>query len=117
MITREQLQAHFDHTRAVAKWSIDEVCLWGYFFTDHDRSRLLAAAPLLEQMGYRFVGLLEPSPDDDDKELLFLHVEREERHTVDSLDARNKYLYRFAEQAGIETYDGMDVGPLPTGIA
>ena len=117
MITREQLQDHFEHTRAVAKWSIDDVCLWGYFFTDHDRTKLLAAAPALEQMGYRVVGFLEPTPDDDDQELLFLHVEREERHTVDSLHARNQDLYRFAEQFGIETYDGMDVGPLPTGIA
>ena len=118
MITRDQLQAHFDHTRNVAKWSIDDVCLWGYFFTDHDRTKLLAAAPALEQMGYRFVGLLDrPSPGDDDQTLIFLHVEREERHTVDSLHARNQDLYRFADEFGLESYDGMDVGPITTGNA
>ncbi|MFN2513972.1 MAG: ribonuclease E inhibitor RraB [Pyrinomonadaceae bacterium] len=115
MISRDQLEDFFDHTRAVAKWSIDDICLWGYFFTDPDRAKLLAAAPVLEQMGYRFVGFLEPTPGDDDQKLLFLHVEREERHTVGSLYARNQELYRFAVEFGIETYDGMDVGPLTTG--
>lgn len=104
----------FDHARAKAKWSIDDVCLWGYFFTDHDRERLSAAAPALERMGYRVVGFLEPTPQDDDQGLLFLHVEREERHTVESLDARNLELYRFAAEFGIETYDGMDAGPIGT---
>lgn len=118
MITRDQLQDLFDNTRAKAKWSIDGVCLWGYFFTDHDRSKLLAAAPALEQMGYRFVGLLVPPPAEDGaSEVIFLHVEREEQHTVDSLHARNQELYRFAEEHGIEAYDGMDVGPVTTGSA
>lgn len=112
MITRDDLQEMFDSTRAKAKWSIDDVCLWGYFFTDHDRDKLLSAAPVLEKMGYRVVGFLEPTPEDDDQNLLFLHVEREELHTVGSLDARNQELYRFADEFGLESYDGMDVGPI-----
>ena len=112
MITRDSLQWLFDHTRTAAKWSIDDVCLWGYFFTDHDRNKLAEAAPLLERMGYRVVGFLEPTPDDDDQSLLFLHVEREELHTVESLHARNQELYRFADEFGLESYDGMDVGPI-----
>ena len=112
MITRESAQWLFDHTRTAAKWSIDDVCLWGYFFTDHDRERLSAAAPALERMGYRIVGILEPTPQDDDQDLLFLHVEREEQHTVESLDARNQELNRFANEFGLESYDGMDVGPI-----
>src|SRR6266567_263717 len=111
MISRDQLQEMFDAMRGKAKWNIDDVCLWGYFFTDHDRERLLASAPALERMGYKVVGLLGPTPEDDDQSLLLLHVEREERHTVDSLDARNRELYRFAEEFGLESYDGMDVGP------
>ena len=112
MITRDQLQEMFDSSRANAKWNIDGICLWGYFFTDHNRERLLLAAPVLEKMGYRLVGLLEPSSENDDQELLFLHVEREEQHTVDSLDARNRELYRFADEFQLESYDGMDVGPV-----
>jgi hypothetical protein len=112
MITRDSVEWLFDHTRTVAKWSIDDGCLWGFFFTDHDRNKLAAAAPVLERMAYRVVGFLEATPDDDDPNLLFLHVEREELHTVESLDARNQDLHRFAEEFGLESYDGMDVGPI-----
>jgi hypothetical protein len=112
MISRALLEDLFVRTRERAPWNIDGVCLWGYFFNDHDRSRLLAAAPALEQMGYRFVGILEPTPEDDDQGLLCLHVEREEKHTIESLEARNLELCHFAEEFGLETYDGMDVGPV-----
>jgi hypothetical protein len=112
MISRDMLEGLFTSSREKARWSIDGVCLWGYFFTDHSRERLLAAAPALERMGYRVVGILEPTPEDDDRGLYFLHVEREEQHTVDSLEARNRELERFAAEFELETYDGMDVGPI-----
>ena len=112
MITRDDLQEMFDSAKAGAKCNIDDVCLWGYFFTNHDRENLSAAAPVLERMGYRVVGFLEPTPDDDDQTQLFLHVEKEELHTVDSLDVRNQKLYRFADEFGLDSYDGMDVGPI-----
>ena len=112
MITRNDLEEMFANARARAKWNIDDVCLWGYFFTDHDRDKLSTAASALEGMGYRVVGFLEPTPDDEDQGLIFLHVEKEELHTVGSLDARNHELYQFAEEFGLESYDGMDVGPI-----
>ena len=43
--------------------------------------RLEKARGLLEARGYKFVDILEPTPQDDDQELLFLHVERVEQHT------------------------------------
>lgn len=112
MITRDDLEEMFAHARARATWNVDDVCLWGYFFTDHDRDKLSIAASVLERMGYRVVGFLEPTRDDEDQGLLFLHVEKEELHTVASLDARNQELYQFAEAFGLESYDGMDVGPI-----
>jgi regulator of RNase E activity RraB len=112
MITRDSVEWIFANSRARAKWNIDDVCLWGYFFTDHDRDKLSAAALVLERMGYRVVGFLEATPDDEDPGLLFLHVEKEELHTVETLDARNHELHQFAEEFGLESYDGMDVGPI-----
>jgi len=112
MITRDDLEQMFASVRAGAKWNVDYVCLWGYFFTDHDPAKLSAAASALERKGYRVVGILEPTRDDNDQDLLFLHVEREELHTVASLDNRNRELYKFAEEFGLESYDGMDVGPI-----
>jgi hypothetical protein len=41
-----------------------------------------------------------------------LHVRRVEMHSVESLLARNEELYRLAEELGIDSYDGMDVGPI-----
>ena len=97
MITHDDLEEMFANARARAQWNIDDVCLWGYFFTDHDRDKLSTAASALEGMGYRVVGFLEPTPDDEDEGLIFLHVEKEELHTVGSLDARNHELYQLAE--------------------
>src|SRR5215510_13020156 len=105
------LEEMFESTRTPAKWNIDGVCLWGYFFTDHNRAKLLGAVPTLESMGYRFVSVLQDAQNDD-QNLLFLHVEREERHTVDTLYARNQELTSLAEEFGLESYDGMDVGPV-----
>jgi hypothetical protein len=112
MISRDLIEDMFANTRGKASWDIDGLCLWGYFFCDKSRSKLMNAAPALEKMGYRFVGVMEPTPQDDDQATLTLHVEKEEVHTVDSLLARNAVLYRFADEFDLEDYDGMDVGPV-----
>ena len=112
MISRDALQDMFNEMRVRARWSIDGVCLWGYFFTDYSRERLLTAAPVLETMGFRVVGIRTPTTEDDDQHILTLHVEREEQHSIDSLDSRNQELERFAAEFQLESYDGMDVGPV-----
>lgn len=93
-------------------WDIDDACRWSFFFVDEDRERLIAAGDALARAGYEAVGLLEPHEDDDDRETLYLRVDRVERHTVDSLLARNAELYAFAEAHGLGDYDGMDVGAI-----
>ena len=115
MISRQNVQEMFDETRAKAKWRIDDVCCWGYFFTDYDRLKLMNAMKVLEGKGYRVVGIMEPSPQDDDQRLLMLHVEKDEVHTVESLLARNDELYGVARTLGLRSYDGMDVGPVNSG--
>lgn len=94
-----------------AKWDIDAVCRWSFFFVDVDRDRLIRAGEDLARGGYEFVGLLEPG-EDDDQETIYLRVDRVERHTVDSLLSRNSELYAFAESHGLANYDGMDVGAI-----
>ena len=68
----------------------------------------------LRQSGYRFVDIFEAALDGG-QSVLFLHVEKREMHTVASLYERNDELYRLAEQLGLESYDGMDVGPAESG--
>ena len=113
MIDRQLVEDMFADIRVKTKWKIDGPMLWGYFFTDTDRKKLLVAAAALEKMGYRYVDILEPTSQDDDQKTLSLHVEREEMHTVESLNVRNLELSRFAEQFHLGNYDGMDVGPIP----
>jgi hypothetical protein len=61
--------------------------LWGYFFTDTDPEKLARAGHLLAERGYRCVGVRPP--EDDPGGLHWLHVERIETHSVDSLQTRN----------------------------
>ena len=102
----------FDQIKQQGTWNIEDRCLWGYFFTDRDQSKLDAAGKLLQEQGYRYVGIIYPDQQDDDQTLLFLHVERVEAHSVESLLTRNDEFYEFARKHGLGSYDGMDVGPV-----
>ena len=112
MIERSQLEEMFESIRSAGRWNMQEPMLWGYFFTDSSAQKLESIVPMLEQSGYRFVSLFEPELDEGAEAYFFLHVEREEVHTVDSLFERNTQLEDFAASHGLATYDGMDVGPI-----
>lgn len=114
MIDRALIEDMFDGIRARGAWDLNGPLLWGFFFTDDNLERLEAAAQALVDDGYALVGIFQPQGDDgEDLDYLFMHVERVEHLTVDSLDRRNAELSQFAEQHGLRTYDGMDVGPAP----
>lgn len=108
-ISLESLEEMFSSIRAKTKWNVDGDLLWGYFFTDHDPAKFSPLKKHLEGMGYRYVTILKPESGEG-RGVYYLHVERVERHTPWSLHQRNQQLYRLAEQFGVETYDGMDVG-------
>lgn len=113
MITRDQLLEMFAGMRKDTSWDLSAPLLWGYFFIHGSADRLHEVAPLLEAQGYRIVDIYQSEPDDkDDPDLWWLHVEKAEVHTPDTLDARNQQLYAFADAHGLDAYDGMDVGPL-----
>ena len=112
MIQLEQLETMFADIAAGAKWDMSRPMLWGYFFTDQSRTKLEAAAGALVRQGYRFVDVFVPDLGQGEEEYFFLHVEREEVHSPESLHERNMQLYAFAELHELATYDGMDVGPI-----
>jgi hypothetical protein len=113
-ISRVQVEQVFNQLRARTPWNIEGPLTWGFFFTSFSKKSLEDAAKLLDQKGYRFV---EIRPNErrsqTDPEFWWLHVERFEIHTVDSLDKRNQELYTFAQSQNLRSYDGMDVGPAP----
>lgn len=109
VISIDQLREMFADMRTgpgYKKWNVDGPLLWGYFFTDQDENRLKPLADYLVGNGYRFVSIYPT----EDKSIFFLHVEKVEHHTPESLDKRNREFYKLAEQFHLESYDGMDVG-------
>jgi hypothetical protein len=113
VITREDLVEMFENIGRDTPWDMSKPKLWGYFFTDPDKAKLEQVVPLLEREGYRFVKIFvsdKEDPSEDD--LWWLHVEKIEVHTPDTLHARNQGLYKFARSHHLGSYDGMDVGPV-----
>lgn len=110
VISLDQLKEMFADMRAnpgYKKWNIDGPLLWGYFFTDPDPKKLRPVAEYLSSKGYRFVAIYPT----DDKSTFFLHVEKVEHHTPESLNQRNLEFYKLANRFQLGSYDGMDVGP------
>ena len=102
----------FDSISERTDWDVSGDMLWGYFFTDADRLVLERAAPLLDEMGYAVNSFyLSDKESKDEPDLWWLHVERVETHSADSLEKTNLMFNKFAEKHGIDSYDGMDVGP------
>ena len=115
MITRDQLDTMFASMARDTDWDLSAPLLWGYFFTHGSPEKLAQAAPLLEAQGYRVVDLfLSEKEEPNEPDLWWLHLEKVEVHTPQSLDARNQVLYAFADEHGLDAYDGMDVSPLQT---
>lgn len=112
MIELSQLEEMFANIKADAKWNMDEPMLWGYFFTDQSHEKLSALVPVLESQGYRYVDMFIPELNEGQDEYFFLHVEKEEVHSPQSLFERNAHLYALADLHELDSYDGMDVGPI-----
>ena len=84
------------------------IWLWGYFFTDKYPEKLKNLKEVLVKEGYRFVDLYLTS----DGHTYFLHVEKTEHHSAQSLYELNCKFYKLADKHNIDSYDGMDVGPI-----
>lgn len=103
----QKLKRMFANMRSEAGWNTADKLLWGYFFIDPKPKRLAPLADHLVTLGYRLVSLHQT----DDRSTHVLHVERVEIHTPASLFERNAELNALASEFGVESYDGMDVGP------
>jgi hypothetical protein len=103
-----ELEAMFADMRAKTPWNVDGPLLWGYFFFDSDRTKLEHAAAEFAPAGYKVLGIDQV----EGRRSFRLHVERVEKHTPATLNARNQELYSLATRLSLESYDGMDVGPV-----
>lgn len=112
MIPLKQLEEMFANIRANAPWDLDGELLWGYFFTDPSPDKLKDVADYLASDGYRVVDIYQT----DDQDVYFLHVEKIEHHTVQTLHSRNIELEKVAKRFHLKSYDGMNVGPAGTDL-
>lgn len=114
-ITLEYLRDMFAQISENTDWDVSGELLWGYFFTNDEKAGLEPVRDELVEGGYRFVDLYRSEPNEQDgSRFWWLHVEKEEIHTPESLDARNDALTRLAIRHRVDSYDGMDVGPIHT---
>lgn len=112
MIEFSALEEMFENIQTKTDWNINGSMLWGYFFTDKSSQKLEAAAIELEASGYRYVDLYLPDLGEGEEQYFFLHMEKEEIHSPVTLHQRNIQLYAFADKHSLDSYDGMDVGPV-----
>ena len=111
VITKQALEEMFQGMKESAEWDLSGPLLWGYYFTDESPEKLRDAGALLERQGYRVINIYRAEDGASSRTShWWLHVEKVEQHTVDSLHQRNVGLYAFAAKYGLGAYDGMDVG-------
>jgi hypothetical protein len=112
-ITIEQLDEMFNNISEQGQWDLSQPLLWGYFFTDNDPNKLELVIPKFQAMDYKVVDIfLAEKEEENEPDLFYLHIEKPEIHDSKSLDKRNDTFYIFAHQNGLDSYDGMDVGPV-----
>jgi hypothetical protein len=111
-ISRAQLEEMFAGIQAQTTWNINGNMLWGYFFTSRGKSELEKIAVVLKRDGYRLVGIRERQPKAPRAAAEWqLHVERVERHTVNTLYTRNSVFENLAKDHKDVSYDGIDLNP------
>ena len=103
MITIEKIEEMYSNMKSNGV-DITADFLYGYFFVSNKKALLEKAVPDLEAMTFKFVDIYQS----DDKNW-WLHVERIESHSAQTLFDLNKKLYAIADKYRIE-YDGYDLG-------
>ena len=105
---RQGIAEMFAKMSSEQKWNLEDDMLWGFFFTNPTKDPLVPFSKELEKMGYRVVDIYL----DDEQKDWWLHVEKIEIHTVDSLYQREAELRKLAATHNLGSYDGWDVGPV-----
>ncbi|UOK41614.1 MULTISPECIES: ribonuclease E inhibitor RraB [Flavobacterium] len=110
MITIETVIDFFNDLKNKDDFDTSKPLLYGYFFTDESKNKLLKVSGILENIGFKIVDIFDAEVEEDETPFFYLHIEKIEIHTPNSLDARNKYFYELADKYGLESYDGFDIG-------
>ena len=104
-ISLPKMQSAFDQMEKEAGWDVKMELYWGYYFLEHEVSKLESFAKQLEKLGFRIVEIRIAS---EDKEYL-MHAEEHITHSPKSLFEKCHELAKLANKNEIEVFDGWDV--------
>lgn len=108
----EGIRQIFAEAKSEDNWNLDEPMLYSFYFVDEDAEKLEKLGLELEEKGYDFVGVFELGDEETEEATgeFLLHIDKEEKHTPESLAARNVEFQRLADEQEIATYDGWEFG-------
>lgn len=92
-------------------WNVEGEMLYSFYFVDKSIEKLEKLGLLLEKDDYDFINIFELG-DEETKEATgeyLLHLDKTEKHTPESLTARNEEFFKIAEEYEVE-YDGWEFG-------
>ncbi len=93
-------------------WNTDDVMLYSYYFVDKKVDSLEELGNYLEEKGYDFIDIFELGDEETNESTgeFLLHIDKEEKHTPQSLAERNVEFAKLAKEYEVETYDGWEFG-------
>ena len=108
----KDIEEIFAEAKREDNWNLDEEMLYSYYFVDEDVEKLEVFGNFLEEKGYDFIDIFELGDEETDKATgeFLLHIDREEKHTPQSLAERNVEFSKLAAEHGLKTYDGWEFG-------
>ena len=108
----EGIKQIFAAAKKEDNWNISEVMLYSYYFVDKDVEKLEKLGLYLEENGYDFIDIFELGDEETNESTgeNLLHIDKEEKHTPQSLAERNVEFAKLAAEYEIETYDGWEFG-------
>lgn len=113
-ITITHVNLMFENIKKNTDWNTAADLRWSYYFSHRDRTLLEKAKKKLVEKGYKFVDLDVAEEDDEFTPMgsYYLQIEKIETHSPTSLDKRNDEFFIFAKKLGLDSYAGMDAGPV-----
>ncbi len=108
----EGIEKIFNEAKTEDNWNTDEVMLYSYYFVDTDVDKLEKLGNHLEEKGYDFLDIFELGDDDTGESTgeFLLHIDKEEKHTAQSLAERNVEFSSLTAEYEIASYDGWEFG-------
>jgi hypothetical protein len=101
----KEIEDFFDNAISTDRIDFSKNLSWGYYFSHFEKTNLEIFKNVLLKEGYTFAEIVKE--DESDKYLL--HLEKIEKHTVDTLTKRDLQLNGYARRFNIDSYEGFDV--------